>query len=131
MALIEIDPDSFREYVDIYATDHVLAKVENMSDDAIVELIKSNLNEDDLMEVVNEAERVSLSELEFLNPYPQDITPPCDYCGGVCLLFKEGNYFFLLIMKTATPSNSPAIPTRPAMFAPVEARIRGVSLSED
>lgn len=65
MALIEIDPDSFREYVDTYATDHVLAKVENMSDDAIVELIKSNLNEDDLMEVVSEAERVALSELEL------------------------------------------------------------------
>lgn len=65
MALIEIDPDSFREYVDTYASDHVLAKVENMSDDVIVELIKSNLNEDDLMEVVSEAERVALSELEL------------------------------------------------------------------
>ena len=65
MALIEIDPDSFREYVETYASDHVLAKVEDMSDDAIIELIESNLSEDDLMEVVNEAERVSLSELEF------------------------------------------------------------------
>lgn len=65
MALIEIDPDSFREYVDAYASDHALAKVENMSDDEIVELIESNLSEDDLMEVVSEAERVSLSELEL------------------------------------------------------------------
>lgn len=65
MPHIEIDPDSFREYVETYASDHVLAKVEDMSDDAIIELIESNLSEDDLMEVVNEAERVSLSELEF------------------------------------------------------------------
>ena len=65
MPHIEIDPDSFREYVETYASDHVLAKVEDMSDDSIIELIESNLSEDDLMEVVNEAERVSLSELEF------------------------------------------------------------------
>lgn len=65
MALIEIDPDSFREYAETYASDHVLAKVENMSDDEIVELIESNLSEDDLMEVVSEAERITLSELEL------------------------------------------------------------------
>ena len=66
MALVEIDAGSFREFVESYAeSDEVKAKVENMSDAEIVDLVESNLDYDDIMAAVSEAENVSLSQLEM------------------------------------------------------------------
>lgn len=66
MALIEIDPNSFREFVENYAeSDETRTKVENMTDEAIIELVENNINDDDLMEVINDAETTALSSLEF------------------------------------------------------------------
>ena len=66
MALVEIDAGSFRDLVESYAeSDEVKAKVENMSDAEIVDLVESNLDYDDIMAVVSEAENVSLSQLEM------------------------------------------------------------------
>lgn len=66
MALVEIDAGSFRDLVESYAeSDEVKAKVENMSDAEIVDLVESNLDYDDIMAAVSEAENVSLSQLEM------------------------------------------------------------------
>ena len=65
MAHITIDPASFRDFVDEYAqNDTVKAKVETMSDAAIVDLVERNLDYDDIMAAVNEAENVALTQLE-------------------------------------------------------------------
>lgn len=66
MALVEIDAGSFRDLVESYAeSDEIKDKVENMSDAEIVELVESNLDYDDIMAAVSEAENVSLSQLEM------------------------------------------------------------------
>ena len=66
MALVEIDAGSFRDLVESYAeSNEIKAKVENMSDAEIVELVESNLDYDDIMAAVSEAENVSLSQLEM------------------------------------------------------------------
>lgn len=65
MAQITIDPASFRDFVNAYArSDEVKAKVETMSDATIVDLVERNLDYDDIMAAVNEAENVSLTQLE-------------------------------------------------------------------
>lgn len=65
MAHITIDPASFRDFVSVYArSDEVKAKVETMSDATIVDLVERNLDYDDIMAAVNEAENVSLTQLE-------------------------------------------------------------------
>lgn len=66
MALIEIDPDSFRDLVENYAeSEETKTKVENMTDEEIVELVENSVDDDALMEVINEAETVALSQLEI------------------------------------------------------------------
>lgn len=66
MALIEIDPDSFRDLAYNYAeSDETRTKVENMTDEEIINLVESNINDDDLMQVISEAESVTLSQLEI------------------------------------------------------------------
>lgn len=68
MAVIAIDPASFRDFVSVYAkSDEVKAKVETMSDAAIVDLVERNLDYDDIMAAVNEAENVALTQLEAEN----------------------------------------------------------------
>lgn len=65
MAHITIDPASFRDFVDEYAkSDEVKAKIETMSDAEIISLVARNLDYDDIMAAVHEAENVSLTQLE-------------------------------------------------------------------
>lgn len=66
MALIEIDPDSFRDLAYNYAeSEETRTKVENMTDEEIISLVESNVDDDALMEVINDAESTALSQLEF------------------------------------------------------------------
>lgn len=66
MSYMGIDPDSFRDLVENYAEfDETRTKVENMTDNEIIDLVKSNIDDDALMEVISDAESTSLSQLEF------------------------------------------------------------------
>lgn len=66
MSLIEIDPDSFRDLVENYAeSNETRTKVENMTDEEVINLVESNIDDDDLMQVISDAESTALSSLEF------------------------------------------------------------------
>lgn len=66
MSYMGIDPDSFRDLVENYAeSDETRTKVENMTDNEIIDLVKSNIDDDALMEVISDAESTALSQLEF------------------------------------------------------------------
>lgn len=65
MSPISIDPASFRAFVELYAdNDAVKNRVETMTDAQIIDLVENNLNYEDLMAVINEAENAALSQLE-------------------------------------------------------------------
>lgn len=65
MAIVNIDPTSFRTFAELYAAnDDVRDHVHNMTNEQIIELIEDNLNYDDLTAVINEAENAALSQLE-------------------------------------------------------------------
>lgn len=66
MALIEIDPDSFRDPAENYAeSEETKTKVQNMTDEEIIELVENSVDDDVLMEAINEAETVALTQLEI------------------------------------------------------------------
>lgn len=66
MTFVKIDPDSFRSFTENFAeSDEVISRVENMTDTEIIDLVESNLDYNEITNVISEAENVSLSQLEM------------------------------------------------------------------